>query len=97
MKLKRNYTARYINAIDFDALLSITVAKTLVQFVTKVKYLGIVMSSSMSKQTDQQCDEKNKSCAISLNCADICCRTPSGLGLLWSSLICIVTALLTLI
>jgi len=92
-------TARYINAIDFDALLSITVAETLVQFVTKVKYLGIVMSSSMSKQTDQQCDEKNKSCAISLNCADICCQTPSGLGLLllWSSLICTVTALLTLI
>ena len=91
-------TALYINAIDFDALLSITVAETLVQFVTKIKYLGIVMCSSVSRNKQVNNMTKNIR-AISFNCADICCRILSGLGLLllWSSLICTIIALLTLI
>jgi len=48
----------YINAIDFDALSSIVV-EIPVRFVTEIKYLGIVMSSSLS--WDKQCNEENKS------------------------------------
>lgn len=62
-------TARYINTLDLDSILSIVVDATPIQYSSSIKYLGVVITNNLSweKQVTSTTGKKDLFC-IGLNC-----------------------------